>query len=255
MTSLHADFASSLLDPRRAVPAGLKTRPGAVPAHRLDVYRNNVVLSLLEALATTFPVTRKLVGDEFFREMGRRFIRRHPPTSPRLSEFGEMLPAFIADFVAAASVPYLADVARLEFLRVQAFHAADAEPVPAIDFQALLASPDELANLRITLHPSCRWFASRHAVVSLWAAHQGHGELSGLDIGAGEEVLVVRPAFDVLVVTAAPGTGTFLTALARGDRLADAALAATAVESNFDLAAQFSLLIHHGLAVQLHLKD
>ena len=255
MNSLHADFASSLLDPRRAVPAGLKTRPGADPAHRLDVYRNNVVLSLLEALATTFPVTRQLVGDEFFREMGRRFIRRHSPTSARLSDFGEMLPAFIADCVAAASVPYLADVARLEFLRVQAFHAADAGPVPMTTFQALLADPDQLANLRISLHPSCRWFASRHAVVSLWAAHQGQGKLADLDIVAGEEVLAVRPDFDVLVVMPAPGTCTFLAALARGDRLADAAGVAAAHEPRFDLTAQFSQLVHHGLAVQLHLKD
>ena len=66
-------FADALLDPARPCPPGLRTWNGSDPARRLAVYRNNVVSSLIDALADTFPVVQRLVGTEFFRAMAGVF--------------------------------------------------------------------------------------------------------------------------------------------------------------------------------------
>ena len=95
-------FSAALLDPERPPPDSLVSWNGSDPAVRFAVYRNNVIASLLEALADTFPVTRALVGGRFFDRMARQFIVVEPPVSPIMSAYGETLPAFIDGFAPAS---------------------------------------------------------------------------------------------------------------------------------------------------------
>ncbi len=137
-----------------------------------------MVSSLIDALADTFPVVQDLVGEVFFRAMAGVFVRQAPPRSAVLAEYGEDFPAFIGHFGPAHGVPYLADVARLERLRVRAFHAADAEPLTPERIARALEDPERLPALQVLCHPSVGVLGSRYAVVSLWAAHQGRGDLT-----------------------------------------------------------------------------
>ena len=241
-------FAAALFDSGRS-PPGLKTCNGSDPARRLDVYRNNVVASLVDALAAGFPVTLALVGVEFFRAMARIHAASAPPGSPLMMEYGRAFPDFIATFAPAADVVYLADVARLERLRVDAYHAADAVPLGADDFRPLLADPGRLLELRLALHPACRWLRSSHAVFSLWAAHQGAAELRDIDPARPEAALVIRPDCEVRVLSLPPGGSDFLDVLGNGGTLAEAASRGIAANPVFDLSANLAGLIEHGLAV------
>lgn len=250
MTALHlpaqAGFATALLDPQASCPDGLRAWNGSDPAKRFAVHRNNVASSLIAALADTFPVVQALVGVEFFRAMAGVFVRQHPPRSRLLVEFGCGFPAFIERFEPARSVPYLADVARLEMARVQAFHAADARPLAAAQARLALAAGERIGELRLQVHPSVRFVASPYAIVSLWAAHQGHGDLATLDPRAGETALVVRPELDVLVVACDPGTAAFVLCLQRGADLAESAGTAAASAADFDLSATLAMLMAQG---------
>ena len=174
----QSDLAAALLDPDRACPDGLCTWNGSDPTARLAVHRNNVVSSLVDALAATFPVVQELVGETFFRAMAGVFVRCSPPRSRVLAYYGQDFPPFVAQFGPAQTVPYLSDVARLEAARVRAYHAADAAPVSAEAVGlAMAAGSERLGELHLTLHPSLSTVESRHGVVSLWAAHQGEGGL------------------------------------------------------------------------------
>lgn len=244
--SVQIQFAAALLAPDRPCPPGLTAWNGSDPARRLAVYRNNVLSSLIDALADTFPVTQALVGVEFFRALAARFVRCQPPRSCVLADYGAELAPFIDAFEPARSVPYLGDMARLEFARVQAYHAADAEIVSGDAVRRALAEIERVDELRALCHPSVAVLASAHAVVSIWAAHQGEGELGTVDADAPEVALVVRLHQDVLVLRLPPGADTFITSLQRGEPLGAAAVQAAQQAPAFDLPASLALLLGHG---------
>jgi hypothetical protein len=238
-------------------PPGLSVPAGSDIARRFAVHRNNVVASLVDALASAFPVTRALVGDTFFRAMARERVLADPPRSPLLSGYGDGLAAFIGGFTPAASVPYLADVARLEQLRIDAFNAADAIPVDIAAFAALAADAEQLAVTAIGLHPSARWMRSRHAVLSIWQAHQSHEDmrdtdLAGIKLDRAEDVLVTRDSELQLHCRSLPAGGVaLLDALRDGQPLGVAVAAALADDDAADIATLLALLMHESLVVEL----
>ena len=250
-----AAFAGALLDPRAACPDGVRAWNGSDPARRLAVYRNNVMASLIDAMAQTFPVVQELVGEEFFRAMAGPFVRRHPPRTRVLAQYGGDFPAFIEGFGPAGSVPYLADVARLEMARVEAFHAADAEPLDGSAACRALECGERIGELRLALLPSVRLVQSRHAIVSIWAAHQGHGDLADVDPDAPEEALVLRPQLDVVVLRSDPGMASFVQCIQRGADLAECAATAASEVPGFDLAAALQVLAAQGALASIALPS
>ena len=245
--TLQKHFAAALLDRSKPVPEGIRSRP----ERRFAVYRNNVYVSLVEALATRFPVCRALVGEEFFRAMAREFVASHPPRSPVLMTYGDDFGDFIDGFPPAMPVPYLADVARLEAARTRAYHAEDAEPLAPAAFAGI--SPAALPAIRLVLHPSLELLTSLFPVVSIWRAHQdGAGmTLQSLDLSAGEDALVLRPRLEVETCRLPAGAYRFLRALSAGRVLGEAAADARAAEPGFDLVSSFAMLIQSGAVVRL----
>jgi hypothetical protein len=189
-----------------------------------------------------------LVGDEFFQAMAAVYVQASAPLSPLMSGYGEDLADFIEDFEPASSVPYLADVARLERLRTVAYHAADAVPLGHEQIAAALADPQSLGELCVTLHPSVRLLDSAFAVVAIWAAHHTDTTLADIDPNHGQHALVLRNGLDVEVFAIAPGTCTFIRGLQNGQSLGQA-LACAPV---FDLEQALALLISQGAITRLH---
>ena len=237
------DFAAALLDPDLPVPAGLTAWNGSDPAQRFRVYRNNVIVSQIDALADTFEVTQELVGEEFFRSMARLYAYAHPPRSPLMAFYGASFPEFIETFRPAAGLPYLADLARLEYLRVVAYHAGDVPGIWAEEVAAALDDQAALPLLGISFHPSLAVLSSASAVVSLWAAHQGVLELSSVSPDTAETALILRHGLDVEVIQISAAGGNFILALQLGSCLGTATEAASATDTNFDLAGTLGLLL------------
>jgi len=232
--SLQNAFAAALTNRAVPAPAGLTTARGAPDPKRFAVYRNNVIAGLGKALESHFPVTLRLVGEEFFRGMARAFIETNRPRSPVIAEYGDELPAFIEGFAAAASVPYLADVARLEALWSRAYHAADTTPL-SLDALAAI-SADQLAEARLEPHPSAALLGSQWPVGSIWAAHQ-EAEVKPVGHSGAETVLVVRPDADIAVHILPAKDRAFAEALFAGATLGDSAEAALAADVSFDFGA------------------
>lgn len=253
--SLHEDISAALLAPDQACPDGLFSSNGADPASRFAVYRNTVHSSLINALAAAYPITLQLVGEGFFRAMASLYVQTHPPTSPLMSEYGGALAEFIQGFEPANSVPYLADIARLERLRVRAYHAADCQ---ALDQQAVLQTLQGQANpgtLRLQLHPSLATLNSPYAVVAVWAAHQTEGGLATLNPWHAQGALVLRQGLEVKVFAIDPGSVAFINSLAHGNALEKAVEHALDASAAFDLHQCLRLLIAHNALTHLHLEQ
>jgi hypothetical protein len=214
---------------------------------RFAVYRNNVVVSLVDALADTYPVTQALVGTAFFRAMARLFVLAQPPRSPVLACYGNGFAEFIEGFAPAAAVPYLADMARLEMARVLSFHAADAESVTPDEIRHCIATPDLLPDLRIVLHPALLNLASPYAVASLWAAHQDETlPVGDIDPYRPEHALLMRRAQAVELHVIATADHLFISQLAAGSTLGQATQTALAADAGFELSTVLGLLIRLG---------
>jgi hypothetical protein len=242
-TVTHDAFAAALIDPAAAPPGGLTTVRGMPDEKRFAVYRNNVVAGLGKALETRFPVTSRLVGQEFFRGMARAFIGQSRPRSPLLFEYGDDFPDFIAGFEAAASVPYLADVAGLETAWTRAYHAAEATPIGA---DALADVPAErVTDARLEPHPSAAIIRSAWPVGSIWAAHQNEA-IRPVGHARAEAVLVVRPEAEVNVHILPTKDADFAEMLLSGATLGEAATGAAASDAGFDFGAALIGLVGLG---------
>ena len=187
----QTEFTKALLDPARSLPDGLVDPQGRPAPKRFDVYRNNVVVSLSDALETAFPVIHKLLGDDCFRAMAGVYVREHPPTSALMMYYGAEMPDFLHSFEPVGHLPYLADVARLELAMREAYHSADSTAIAPEALGAL--APEELMQARFTLAPALRIVASDWPIYALWQFNMASGPKPQMQ---AEDVMILRPAFD-----------------------------------------------------------
>lgn len=248
-----AGFAPALLDPERPPPLLVSGPNGKTAGKRYNVYRNNVTVSLINALAATFPATLRITGVDFFRAMARFHVRATPPTSPLLFEYGHDFPDFIERYEYAQSMPWLADVARIERAWLDAYHAADAEPLTP---QALAAIPPaRLAETVLAPHPATRIVRSRFPAVTIFATNRIAGPISPIEATEPEDGLVTRPGLEVVARRLPPTGAVFLTCLMEGEPLGTAAAAALAENSKFDLSANIAGMIEAGAFTAVNCGD
>lgn len=235
-------FARALFTPDLPPPDGVTGRDRVRPERRFAVYRNNVTVSLVDAMASIFPTVQNLVGEDFFRAMARLFVTAHPPTSPLLFTYGESFPAFLESFPPAADLPFLADVARVERLWLDAFHAADAAP---LDPAALAHIPaEDLAHLRFRLHPATRLARFSHAAGTIVGRDRAALALDGVNPMAPETVLITRPNCDPAIEVLPAGGAEFLNTLLSGSSLGEACFAAE--QARGDIPALIGLALASG---------
>ena len=239
LRDLQADFVGALQRPEAPVPDAVGKRNGEQVKRRFDIYRNNVVVGMTEALRATFPAVDKLVGAEFFAASARIYIDQDPPRSPLLFRYGESFGDFLDGFPPAASTPYLGDVARLEWARLEAYHARDCEPLAIDALSAYLDAGDDgapdVGSLRMALHPSLALIESCWPVVALWAASTGIADGADVDMKQAEQALVIRPSRIVETRVLPLGSFAFMTTLRDGGTLQQAATAAEEADADFDL--------------------
>ena len=210
-------------------------------AARLRVYRHHVLTSLAAALAATFPTVRAVVGDDFFAGMARAFVVESPPSGPVLSEYGDGFPAFVGHWPAAAGLPYLADVARLDWALTGAYNAPD---VPGLGADQLAAVPaDRLADLRPGLRAGVSLLVSPYPIDRIWALNRDPGA-DTVDLDAGGVRLLVFPrADDAAFAPLEDGIAALAAGLRDGQRLGVAIEQALAVQPGLDAGAALGRLL------------
>ncbi|WP_306118729.1 MULTISPECIES: DNA-binding domain-containing protein [unclassified Roseitalea] len=244
-----AGFGAGLLDPARAKPQSVTGAHGKAAEKCYNVYRNNVTVSLIDALADIYPAVQELVGERFFRAMARDYVRAHPPSSPLLFRYGEGFADFIEGFAPARELAYLPDVARLERAWLTAYHAADREPIAPDELASI--PQDRVGEIGFEMHPAFALVASRFSLFRLFMMNRGFMPLERIDASLAEPVMVTRPQADVAVTRLAPGEPVFLARLAAGDTLGQAAAEALAAETAFDLGHALASVLAAGAAVAI----
>lgn len=252
LPELQGAFASALTDAGRAagMTASFRGSPERALA-RLAIYRGNVYGNCAKALASAYPIVRKIVGEEFFDAMARAYSRAIPSLCGDLNRYGERMPAFLGDFPPVADLPYLPDVARMEWLAHRAHFAPDAI---AFDPRPLAGIPPErYLCLRARLAAPCALLESEWPLARIWTIHQDdYAGAFKVDLERHpDRILVRRPRWRAQVESLLPGDFRFLGAIARGDTLGVALEEALTADPRFQPSSALTRWAHARVIVGL----
>lgn len=244
----QTDFHAGLFNPEIPVPPGLIDGDGAPAGRRYSVYRNNVAVSLREALEAGFPAVAKLIGPDNFAKAAGLYLRNHPPSSPMLMLYGKNFADFLAGLEPLQSIGYLADVARLEYAIRESYHAADA---PMLD-PARLADLDEdaLNQTCFILAPATRLVSSPWPVKSVYDFTLTPGAPQPEPVA--QNVLITRAEYDPAAHVLPQGGAEFVLSLAKGNAFKQALQDAG---RGFDLTNTISLLLSSGALTDIRKDD
>jgi hypothetical protein len=182
-----------------AVSAHVLPSAGMTSVEHVQIYKRAILATLERALGNIFPVCKQLVGKQFFEGMARKYAYETPSTSPDLANFGDEFARFIAEFEPAASLPYLPDVATLEWHWHRAFNAADET---GLDTTALATVPEsETGRIVFRMPASAALVASDYPIQRIWQVNQPDwtgGQVVDLEQG-GCRLIVWRQEYDMRI--------------------------------------------------------
>lgn len=236
LRELQARFAADLLGD---APAG----------EGIAAYRRNARANYRNALRATYPVVAALAGGAFFDAAVDAYVAFDPPRSGDLNVYGATFARFLEGHGPARVLPYLPDVARLEWALDAATRAADAALEPDAVMARLQAlGAESAAHARLALHPSCRRLACAYPAFEIWRFHQlPEGEARPPAVErAAQRLLVRREGERVLAEKLDPAEDAWLAAIERSATLEASAEAALACDGAFDLAAALRRRIADG---------
>lgn len=250
MTSSQSQFRAALLQPDLPEPEGLQDPKGRPAGARFSVYRNNVVVSLSEALEAAFPLVRKLLGGERFGQLAVLYVRACPPTSPLMMFYGKEFPDFLATFSPLKHIGYLADCARLDYAFRLSYHAADAE---AFDPELLTQDGFDQSKLRLRLSPASQVIRSRWPLYDIWQFNAVNDAPKPRAVA--QDVLVTRPGMDPVPFLLPPGTADWLDRLNTGTPFEAACDAQRAETPEFDLQESLAVALRSKAFTHFIAKD
>lgn len=200
LREFQSAMRAGLLDDSSPVAAALLAEV-LIPADRVSIYRNTSRIALTNALRLNYPAVQRLVGEDFFAAAADIFITKEPPRTAWLDFYGAAFPEFLERFRPAASLPYLADVARLERAVSRALHAADAKALAPAELTNLPQSARGSVNF--VPHPSIGLLSSKYPVDAIWRAVLAGDDpaLAAIDLGSGAVWLLIERRTGAVEVT------------------------------------------------------
>jgi hypothetical protein len=245
-------FSAALLDPDIDIPIGIgKQKNQNSPTgksvseapKRFSVYRNNVVVSLMDAMASNFPSLLAIMGEDNFKRVIRNFILNHPPSLPMMQQYGRELPGFLENFKPLAKSPFLKDVAQAELSWINAFHAKDDAILTAEELQSVDA--EKVMELVFEPHPAFHIISSLYPVTDLFEARNLWPK-PGLDIANAQTLIITRPYFECFTNNVDKHTETFLSLVAAATPLGEAISITSEKFNGFDATHGISTMLQIG---------
>jgi len=141
----------------------VESRGPLVASERLDIYAQMYFSRLVDVLQSDFPRTTTVLGCERFHAVAADYLAQYPSTDPSLRHLGRNFAAFLQEQADIADLPFLSDLAALEWTRLTVFDAPDSIPLRIEHLQSL--TPEQWPTLRFQTIPALQ--ITRHE----WPAH------------------------------------------------------------------------------------
>jgi len=203
----------------RSAEACFREPPRGRIADRWHIYAAGYLTRLGEALENDYPALRRIVGRHPFDALVRRYARSHPPRSHDLGLAGDRLPRFLEADGLSRKLPFLPDLARLEWALAQAFVSEDARPLRWDDLQAMDA--ESVSEMHWRLMPGTTVLRSEWPLIELWECKdRSDREISVAVEGRPSIVLVFRRSYQAHCAPVDHAFARFVEAAADGATLA-----------------------------------
>lgn len=261
LSSFQNIFSKAVLDSQNDYGLVDTMSNETIRMKRLDVYRNNVVFSLIESLQDLYPVVVALIGEQAFSFLAKQYALNNLPQRGTLIGYSASFADYLDDCInthdTLQQVPYIADIARLEYCLHSAYHAADLphllpEAVSRID-------QNSIVKAQLQLHPSVALLHSRWPIVAIWEAHQhseleaSHTALSHIDLDADDHyVMVIRIHHALEVRSLQSGDWCFLQCMQSSENTETAMMKATEKDVTFSLTRIFETMLFDGTFTGIH---
>jgi hypothetical protein len=226
---------------------------GIDSAARVGIYRHNLQAGFSKTLALEFPVIERLVGRDYFGQLARAFLDRHPSRAGNLHHIGRPFPSFLRSRFRDTQYGYLGEVAELEWAYQEVLTAADRPPLS----RARLAdvSPADYRRLIFTLHPAARLVRTSYPVLRIWRSNQEGAAPAEVDLRSGADLILVRRTPECIELRALPPSQfALLCALSRGVPLGSSVEDALALDADFDLGAALRRLVGLGVFTDVSIE-
>lgn len=161
LENLQTDFLSAIY----GAPDFNGIKAGFAP--NLDIYRNNLLLGLLENLRTKFPTCETLLGEEFFRSAVCEFIELRSLQTGHNNDFGEDFAEFLRRFL-EPEFTFVAKIAEIEWAK---FCAETAPNLKNADFD-FVANSIANGEINFELHPSFSIVTADFNAFEIYFAHE-----------------------------------------------------------------------------------
>ncbi len=234
LAELQAHFSRAILERNEHALHSLLAPSEISPKEQISIYRVNVTETLIAALRDTYPALLALVGEKFFHQMAYNFVTKNPPSTACLLWYGEDVASFIQAYALAETVPYLADVARLEWALNKARFAEEDAP---LDAQWLASQQEEtLAHLPLRLRVSVSLIDTPYPLQAIHAFALNPESEPQPQPGEddAERLVVWRNAGEIKTLLLTPCQYGLLAAFAQGGVLGDAIEAVSQQHPEFD---------------------
>ncbi len=143
-------------------------KTAAIPPKGILVYRSNLLASASRTLDISFPTLDQLLGAEGLQAVAALYYDAHPLHTGDWGEWGEHLAKWLSQQETLHDMPFLADVAQLDWFCHRLKRAATPEHTVA-SIALLNAIDGQFLHLNPTHYVAV--MASRFPLLEIWQAH------------------------------------------------------------------------------------
>ncbi len=182
-------------DPSQAKDIPLNPQAGTLGIERISVYANGYYARLMEALTEVYAAVKHVLGEKIFNDLAHAYAGRYPSREYNLSLTGRFFPEFLKDPRIAEEMPFLSDLAELEWRVSCAFHAYDGKPLDPSGLSNL--DPGDWEEIKIIFQPSVSVMHSAWPVFDIWKVRHEPVENIKIDMtNRPQDVLIFRRGFE-----------------------------------------------------------
>lgn len=246
LKQLQKDFISSLIDEDVNVNRYIKRKKFSTQAH-LQVYQNNFLLNHIDALQAVYPKLIKIIGEQSFKALAKKYVQNYPPLTGCFFEWGGELPSFIREIKEFNNLPYLTDVALYEWLCHETMSAAYVPPIKIEEYEKHANCAANPENIAFKLLPSVRLMRTDFGLHNIMHFLAGHSEKANSVISGSEYIVIWKNKNICLQKWVSKEVYFFVSEIEKGKTLSQIIDGFLAEDIELRLDICFAFVFDHGL--------